>query len=204
MTAILFLHGGGHSNHTRYTQLIERFSTHGIICHAFDHHADSLSGRLDEAESQLSIIKSINSLSDSDIFVWGSSMGGHIACRLTSTHPQLSGVILQSAATYSQAAETIPFGSDFTAELHRDNSWQDSLSFPAINSYPGPVLVMYGENDDVIPTGVKQKYTSRANQNGVVHTLIGAGHSLLRPSTLTEHHAWEEMYNHSLAFIKSL
>ncbi|MCC6972118.1 MAG: alpha/beta hydrolase, partial [Phycisphaerales bacterium] len=125
MTAILYLHGGGHADHTRYAALIERFDALGIIGHAFDHHAITLAGRLDEAEQELSKLKSQHGLSDSDIYVWGSSMGGHIAARLTATHPNFAGLILQSAAAYSKAAENIPFGPAFTTELHKEGNWQD-------------------------------------------------------------------------------
>lgn len=203
MKAILYLHGGGHADHNRYTALIERFATFGIIGHAFDHHATTLSGRLDEAEQELARLKSQHGLSDSDIYVWGSSMGGHVAARLTRTHPDLAGVILQSAAAYSRAAENIPFGPNFTAELHKEGNWRDSQSFVDLNKYNGKVLVLYGEHDDVIPKEVIAHYTTRAVKNGESHTLIKAGHSLLRPSTPTEQNAWEQMYNHALKFIQS-
>lgn len=203
MTAILYLHGGGHADHTRYTALIKRFSALGIIGHAFDHHATTLAGRLGEAEQQLALLKSQHHLEDHNIFVWGSSMGGHIAARLTRTHPNLAGVILQSAAAYSQAAEHIPFGPDFTAELRRKGSWQDTSAFVDLDNYIGKVLVMYGEHDDVIPKGVITRYTARAVKNGESQVLTGAGHSLLRPNTETEQNAWEQMYNHALKFIQS-
>lgn len=203
MKAILYLHGGGHANHARYTVLIERFGSVGIIGQAFDHHATTLAGRLSEAEQELAKLKSQHDLSDGDIYIWGSSMGGHIAARLTSTHPDLAGVILQSAAAYSQAAEHIPFGPDFTAELRRKGSWQDTNAFVDLDNYIGKVLVMYGEHDDVIPKGVITRYTAHAvKNNGESHILIGAGHSLLRPNTETEQKAWEQMYNHALKFIQ--
>jgi pimeloyl-ACP methyl ester carboxylesterase len=204
MKAILYLHGGGHADHTRYTALIERFDTLGIIDHAFDHHATTLAGRLAEAEQELAKLKSQSDLLDSDIYIWGSSMGGHIAARLTSTHPNLAGVILQSAAAYSQAAEHIPFGPDFTAELRRKGSWQDTNALVDLDSYIGKVLVMYGENDDVIPKGLIARYTAHAvKNNGESHILIGAGHSLLRPNTVPEQNAWEQMYNLAQKFIQS-
>lgn len=203
MKAILYLHGGGHADHTRYTALINRFSALGITGHAFDHHATTLADRLAEAEQQLALLKSQHHLEDHNIFVWGSSMGGHIAARLTRTHPDLAGVILQSAAAYSQAAEHIPFGPDFTAELRRKGSWQDSDTFVDLDNYIGKVLVMYGEHDDVIPKGVIAHYTARAVKNGESHIIIGVGHSLLRPSTPTEQNAWEQMYNLALKFIQS-
>lgn len=202
MKAILYLHGGGHADHHRYTALIERFGAIGIIGHAFDHHATTLAGRLSEAEQELAKLKSQHGLSDGDIYIWGSSMGGHIATRLTSTHPGLAGVILQSAAAYSQSAEHIPFGPDFTAELRRNGSWQDTNAFIDLDNYNGKVLVMYGEHDDVIPKGVITRYIARSVKNGESHILIEAGHSLLRPNTETEKNAWEQMYNHAQKFIQ--
>lgn len=203
MIAIFYLHGGGHADHTRYTALIKRFSSVGIIGHAFDHHATTLADRLDEAEQELAKLKSLHGISDSDIYVWGSSMGGHIPARLTNTHPDLAGVILQSAAAYSQAAENIPFGLDFTAELHKEGNWQDSQSFVDLDNNLGKVLVLYGEHDDVIPQGVMTYYIARAAKNGESHRLIGAGHSMLRPTNDREQSAWEQMYNHALKFVRS-
>ena len=201
MSAILFLHGGGHSSHTRYTKLEEKCNAVGILTRAFDHHATSLAGRRAEAEAELAKLKEGRHLTDADVFVWGSSMGGHVACRLAENHPTLRGLILQSAAAYSAAAENIPFGPAFTAELQREGSWQDSPAFAAIDTFAGPVLVMYGEGDDVIPVGVKDKYRARAGKNGSYFTLPGAGHSLLRPGTPSALAAWDTMLSHAIDFV---
>lgn len=202
MTAILYLHGGGHADHTRYTSLIERFATVGITGHAFDHHATTLAGRIDEAEQELAKLKSRYELADIDIYVWGSSMGGHIASRLTATHPNLAGLILQSAAAYSQTAETIAFGPDFTAELHRNNSWQDSLAFQDLTKYQGKVCLIYWQHDDVVPSGVIKKYFDSIGAKVRSLTIPGAGHSMLRPRNEHERRGWEQMYDYSLSFIQ--
>ena len=203
MTAILYLHGGGHADHTRYTALIERFAAAEILGHAFDHHATTLAGRLDEAEQELAKLKSQHGLSDSDIYVWGSSMGGHIAARLTNTHPDLAGVILQSAAAYSQAADNIPFGPDFTAELRREGSWQDSLAFQDLSKYLGKVCLTYWQHDYVVPSGVIKKYLDSTGTKVKSLIISGEGHSMLRPKNDREQSAWEQMYNHALKFVRS-
>ena len=201
MSAILFLHGGGHSDHHRYTKLEAKFNALGIATRAFDHHATSLAGRLAEAEIELAVLKKEHHLTDPDIFVWGSSMGGHIACRLTDTHPALRGLILQSAAAYSKEAETIPFGPAFTTELQREGSWQGSPAFTSLRKYAGPTLVMYGEYDDIIPTGVKTTYQERAGTSGNFVILPGAGHSLLRPVSDIGLAAWDSMLSAAITFI---
>lgn len=201
MSAILFLHGGGHSSSARYTKLIENFQKKGVIAHAFDHHANSLSGRLQEAENELSKLKSTNNLEDKDIFLWGSSMGGHVACRLVETHPNIKGIILQSAAAYSAKSESIPFGPDFTKEIRIIDSWADSPAFTAIANYQGPTLVMYGEFDDVIPTGVKTRFIKRADRSGRHYTLEGGAHSMLRPETKEQQRVWQQMYQHAEDFV---
>lgn len=198
MSAILFLHGGGSSDHTRYTRLQELFSKEGVVTHAFDHKAASLAERLQEAENELAYLKAERNQQDIDIFIWGSSMGGHVACRLTETHPDLAGLILQSAAAYSASAEATLFGSDFTTEITRENSWQDSPAFTAVEKYKGPVLVMYGEFDDVIPQGIKDRYHNSADKYIL---LTGGIHSMLRPETPVQHKVWQEMYMSSLSFV---
>lgn len=193
MTAILFLHGGGHADHTRYTDVEEYFRPRGFITRAFDHHADTLAGRLTEAERELELLKSENNLRDNDVYIWGSSMGGHIACRLTEAHGDLKGVVLQSAAAYSRSAETAPFGLSFTAEITREDSWAESPAFTAIESYPGPVLTIYWEREEVIPAGVVRRYTDRAQRRGRAAVISGSGHSMLRPVTEKGKAAWEKM-----------
>lgn len=203
MTTIFFLHGGGNSSKARYRRLIERFDSDGVSAFAFTHHGHSLSERLQESEHELEQLKTRSHLGDNDIFLWGSSMGGHVAARLVANHPRLRGLILQSAAAYAQAAEIIPFGPHFTAAITLPHSWQDSLAFTSLSQYQGPVLVIYGAHDDVIPREVVDAYRLRAQQNGAFYLLNNAKHSLLRPTTDSEHLAWETMYRHALSFVRS-
>ena len=114
----------------------------------------------------------------------------------------LAGLILQSAAAYSQTAETIAFGPDFTAELHRNNSWQDSLAFQDLTNYQGKVCLIYWQHDDVVPSGVIKKYFDSIGAKARSLTIPGAGHSMLRPRNEHERRGWEQMYDYSLSFIQ--
>jgi hypothetical protein len=207
---IMFLHGGGHSSAERYGKVQEFFSDHGITSLAFsfrgcgtsegDFSKSSLSDRLVDAESSLSAFKLATGLVDNQIFVWGSSMGGHVACRLIAQHPQVRGLILNSAAAYGQKAESQPFGPIFTESINEENSWNNSLAFTDLASFQNHILVMYGEGDKVIPDQVKNQY-KLSSKYPEYHVIPGYGHPMLRPITKVEKNAWDTMVNLGLNFI---
>lgn len=206
----LFLHGGGHANSTRYAKIQTIFADHGIASLAFDFRgcgesegefADStLEHRLFDAKVALQEFSSRTELSNSQIYLWGSSMGAHVACRLTSLHPDLKGVILQSAAAYTQSVESIPLGNQFTKIISQPNSWHDSLAFPAYANYTGKKMVIYGEADEVIPAGIQAGY-QQATPPDHYHLLPGGMHSMLRPSTPIQQRVWDTMVKLALDFI---
>lgn len=200
---IIFLHGGGHSSAKRYRDLVAFFQQAGFLTHAFTHQATSLNRRLSEAAQELAKFKIAKTLSDQEIAVWGSSMGSHIASLLTETHKELGTLILQSAALYSPAAEDLPFGPQFTHTLQTTVRWDNSRAYLALERYQGPILVMHGENDQVIPQIVKNLYQTRAEKNGQYLTITGGGHSLLRPANSIEKQAWNTMANSALQFLQT-
>ena len=207
---IIFLHGGGHSNAERYQDVQEFFSNHRVTSLAFsfrgcgnsagDLSNSTLSDRIMDAESALHEFKLVTGLTDNKIYLWGSSMGGHIACRLISSHSQIRGLILQSAAAYGQKAESQPFGPMFTNSLNEEFNWDNSLAFNDLASFQNHTLIMYGKEDKVIPDQVKNQYKLSAKYPEY-HVIPGYGHPMLRPVTELEKSAWSTMVNLGLSFI---
>jgi len=165
-----------------------------------DFSQSTLADRLIDADSALSHFMAGTELKENQVFLWGSSMGGHIATRLCTMHPNLAGIILQSAAAYGIEAESIPFGPEFTDKLNEISSWHNSLAFSSLERFSGRKLVIYGENDDVIPHEIQDKYQNLTIQENF-HLLKGGIHSMLRPETSIQQNVWNEMINLATKFI---
>lgn len=197
----LILHGGGKAAKERFRELQEYLSNHGFTSLAFDFRGvgesqgtfedGSLINRLKDAEAAFDEFKKYTK----KIVVIGCSMGGHIAARLTVTR-DVSGLILLYSAAYSQEAEDKPLNEEFTKILRKEDSWQNSPAFSAVKNYKGNVLVMYGENDTVIPKEVQNTYKETTKDKGRFVILPHASHLFLSPDTLdqeSKHQAFTEI-----------
>lgn len=129
-------------------------------------------------------------------------MGGHIASRLISTHQNIKGLILQSAAAYGQKAESQNFGPKFSDAINTENNWADSLAFSSLSSFSNPILLLYGANDTTIPEQVKETYFKSAKYIKKI-IISGYGHKMLKPESDVEKNAWKEMMKSALDFIQS-
>ena len=87
----------------------------------------------------------------------GTSMGGHLAARL-SEELRPSHLILFCPAAYGAATETITFGPAFTEALRRPGSYHDSRAYSAISHYAGRLTIIIGAEDEIIPDHVFLSY----------------------------------------------
>lgn len=207
---VLFLHGGGHADADRYHDVQSYLSGFGITSLAFSFRGcgksqgvlkeSNLSHRLADAVSALEYFMLRTRFSLDRIILWGSSMGGHLSCRMVGKYPTLNGLILQSAAAYGQAAESKFYGEEFKEEINRKQAWDGSLAFTNLSNYSGRVLIIYGEDDKVVPDGVKESFRTAA-PSAQFHIISGYGHPMLRPETKDEKSAWVEMLTISTKFI---
>lgn len=211
---VLFLHGGGHSNKTRYAFLQSYFGERTIASFAFDFRGcgksegefknGSLANRYTDAISALQFFKQQTSLDDNHIYLWGSSMGAHVACRVVDDFPNIKGLILQSPAAYGGDAELLELDETFTALIRRENSWIDSLAFASLERFRGRILVVYGEQDNVVPERVQIQYKQICQQKGgSVVTLQDGAHRLLNPQTEVQKLALVELAKSAVLFLNS-
>ncbi len=201
-SGIVFLHGGGLSNSYRYELLQEEFYKKNVATLAFDFRGcgksdgnfvdGSLINRKFDSESSLLYFKEQTNLNDKNIYIWGSSMGGYVACNLLNGH-LFKGIILQSAAAYGQKAENLKLDSSFTEEITKENNWSDSGAFKAFNDFNGKKIIIYGENDNIIPEDVKDKYKSGLSAGGEYIIIKNAGHTLLNPQNDLEKEALNKL-----------
>lgn len=207
---VLFLHGGGHADAKRYKDVQEYLANHGITSLAFSFRgcgnsegkmtSSTLNDRLVDAELALQYFIKSTGLPASNIYIWGSSMGGHVACRLISKHLNIKGLILQSAAAYGLEAELQSFGPKFTEIINKPDNWISSRAFTDLEKYLNTTLIIYGVDDKVIPEGVKKSFRESTAQPQF-HEIVGYGHPMLKPSSDVEQNAWLEMMNLATKFI---
>lgn len=196
---VLFLHGGGVGSKDRYQELQDLLYLQGYPSLAFDFRGVGESqGIFEESTLEKRLADAIAAY---DLFtkhvkkivVVGTSMGAHIAVRLTQER-NVSGLILLYGAAYSQMAEDKPFTQELTQVLRKKDSWKSSLVFPILQDYPSPVLVMYGKKDTVIPKVVQQAYKQALKQSDTFIELSHAGHIILKAETENEEEDKREVF----------
>lgn len=206
---VLFLHGGGSATKERFASLQQFLSTKGFSSLTFDFQGvgesegkfaeGSLNNRLLDAQAAFDTF----SQHVDSIIVVGSSMGGHIASRLSETRKPLAVILLYPAA-YAKEAENKPLDESFTKILRTENSWQNSTAFTAIKQYQGNVLVIYGEYDSVVPKGVQEKYKELVKDKGKFIILENASHVFTSPKTAREIKANELAFSHIASYLNKL
>ena len=209
-TGVIFLHGGGQSNTSRYELLQTEFEKINIASFSFDFQGcgksegkfedGGLMNREVDAKNAVEFFVKESGLDIDQIYIWGSSMGGYIACKLTKQF-NFKGIILQSSALYSLKAETVRLNEEFTKLITKDNNWVDSPAFEALKLFKNKKLVIYGDNDFVIPESVKEKYKSLIGKNDKYVIIENGSHALLNPQNDLEKQALQEVANEGIDFI---
>lgn len=155
---LLFLHGAGQSCRERFRQLRERFLAHGIGSVAFDciGHGDTggdlKSTSLQSRTHQVCAVIE-RTLPAQPLSILGASMGGYTAVTLLPRY-QITNLILVGPAMYTAKAYTVPFNAGFTEIIRRPESWEASDAWALLGRFTGRLLIVAGENDAVIPSGV--------------------------------------------------
>ena len=171
---IFSLHGGGPSNRVRASYIAEEFCRHGKSTLRFDFsgQGDS-SGLMAESSLQKRRMEALaiaKHLQPEGTVVIGTSMGAHIACRLTSFMP-ISHLVLFCPAAYGAAAETAAFGSDFTSIIRQPQSYLDSLAWSDLSTFKGHAAIIIGNEDAIIPGEVVELYQGSLKQAASLVTL---------------------------------
>ena len=183
---VLFLHGAGKANRTRFqgirTRLSKKFR---ISSTAFDYlgHGDSTESTLPDClklrtEQACEVIKRMRP--SGRLSIVASSMSAYIALKLTEQY-QVRNLILIVPAVYHQNAYAVPFSSAFTKIIRQDSSWVNSDAWSILEAYTGNLLIIFAENDEVIPKElIKYLYDFSTNTNSRKVCMIpGAPHRIL-------------------------
>lgn len=127
--------------------------------------------------------------SDIRIYLCGTSIGAYVAAgaahEIGSAAERL---MLVCAAAYAQSAHAVRFGEDFSREIRRPGSWEDSFAFQWIAGYVGDLLLISAEDDEVVPKEIPQAYLANAaNARSKAHVVIPeARHSIAAFQNLAE------------------
>ncbi|MCZ2497726.1 alpha/beta fold hydrolase [Xylophilus sp. Kf1] len=181
---VMSLHGGGTARHTGVHPLLRPLAEAGWPAVGFDFsgHGDSggsVEGSgLRQRSAQARAVAAHLALRPPLALV-GTSMGGHIACRLI-PHFRPRALLLFCPAAYSAEAESVPFGPAFGAVLRATTDFAASPAFDDLENFEGRLLLVYGEEDSVIPPAVQHQYAERARRARSVERLRlpGAPHRL--------------------------
>lgn len=154
---LLFLHGAGKATKERALPLALLLAEdHGVTSFGFDFSGhgnstgsmenSSLRKRVDEASIAIEYAKIVEPIS-----LIGFSMGGHIALEILK-RKFVQTLLLFYPGVYTQDAFNVPFGDpEFHSVIRRDRSWASAEGFETIKQFTGNLLIVIGENDEVIP-----------------------------------------------------
>jgi len=208
---ILLLYGGGrHVTKELFADFQNELGLIGIVSLAIDFPGDgessgefsegSLSMRLEYAKAAYKEL--LRYANPEKIAVYGGSMGGYIAARLVELFPQTKVLLLIAGAAYAKEAEDVPLNEEFTKILTTENSWKNSVSFDAVQNFQGNILVVYGENDTVIPKEIQNTYHALIKNRGKFVVIPEGSHRLFTPTTPGEAEAKEKTFQELLNYIK--
>jgi uncharacterized protein len=180
----LLVHGAGKSNKKRFYYLVPLLLKLGRVPLLFDFSGHGLStGKLEHSSLRKRIIESkeISKILDpqKSLSIMASSMGGHVAICLTKAI-YINHLILFCPAIYSSLATHLIFNSTFSNEIRKHKSWQSSEAIDIIRNFKGKLLIIWGDNDTVVPFQVVKAIYDNA-ENAIyksIHIVPSAPHAI--------------------------
>lgn len=209
---VLILHGGGNGNKERFTDLQIVLEKGGIASLAIDFlgvgestgtfQDGSLERRLGNARDALRELKKY--ADPNYLVVYGSSMGGYLAPIIAAEDNGVKAVIMTAGAAYHPNAENKPLTDAFTKVITQPKSWEHSKSFTALEHFQGKVLVIYGENDNIIPKEIQDRYNAIAEKKGEHCRIPLAGHNVTLAHNPQEQAAKDMAINRICSFLTKI
>ena len=209
---ILLIHGGGEATKERLLPLQEYLFQQNINSFDFDMRGvgesggkfedGSLNMRFEDAKAALNFLVKNNYFNEDKISIGGSSLGGHITVKLASEYKGIQSLLLYCPAAYSKEAEDRKLNEEFAKVIRVSGSWKRSPAFEYVKNFKGKILVIYGQEDEVIPGEVKRMYKKSLKKSDEFIVLRRIGHSLLNPSSTVEKKAFENLMNKTSKFLQ--
>ncbi len=195
--SIIFSHGynGCHSD---FDVECQHFARHGYVCCSFDFCGGSTRSRstgkstdmtlfteLDDLLAVYDHIASLDEVDETAVFLLGGSQGGLVTAMAAEERPARGMILYFPAFSIPDnwrgrfgPIEAIPethefwgltLGRSFFASMH------DFFPFDCVGGYSGPVLILQGDQDGIIPVPVAQRAAGKYAKAELV-ILPGEGH----------------------------
>jgi len=175
----LWFHGNGGNNGHRISELALAHHRSGVNIFIFDYRGYGESeGKPSEKGTYLDSRAAVEYLSsrpdvDKDRIVFmGNSLGAALSVELALTQPPMAMILVSPFASVRDMAKlTLPFPPvGWMVRNHYDN-------VARIRQLNVPLLVLHGDEDDLVPISQGRKLYEAANQPKRFQTLDGAGHN---------------------------
>lgn len=204
---ILILHGAGKATKERAQPLAKRIVTEtgqGVFTFDFSGHGESsgqlnqssLRKRVDEANAAWQFLSH-----DEPLTIFGLSMGGHIALEMLAHH-NVKNLVLFYPGLYAREAFDVPFDERFSQTIRRTDSWRDASVLENLKNFTGNLIIIWGENDAVVPRGVVDLlYETATNAQSKELFVVPAGEHLLLPQLYASNHLLDQVVDKIKAMI---
>ncbi|MFS1515406.1 alpha/beta hydrolase family protein [Bacillus sp. SCS-151] len=170
----------------------------------------TFSGEILEGLEIVNMVKKIDWVDSSKIMLTGHSMGGAIATQVAKEIPDEihkvclwcpAGNMVGKAKAYFEQYPKLPNGNVDLEGLELGLSFYKDLKnrnlYNGITSYKGPLMIIHGTNDQIVPPEYGQKYYDTYQDNDVkIHFIQGANHVFSKLSWL------DELFKQSTHFLK--
>jgi len=167
--SLLFLHGAGKATKERAWPIAKLLAERcAISSFGFDFSGHGAStGQLENSSLQRRSNEAFAALSASGlkepVGICAFSMGGHIALELLG-RVRTRALILFYPAVYAADAVPLRFGdAAFSATIRRERSWENAEVLANLAEFHGDLLIVSGENDEVIPREVLDSIINSAS-----------------------------------------
>jgi esterase/lipase len=169
--ALIFIHGST-SNHHSFDFLVENLKEK-FVCLSFDHlgcgkssgqfEEFTLEDRLEQAKFVLKFLLEKEFVGKENISFIGSSMGAHIACRLTEFFSPKN-LILRAPACYRKDYERVKMIPKWLPWDKENKFWpqKPSLALESLRKFNGRLLIIESEKDEVIPKSLINDFFNTA------------------------------------------
>ena len=194
LPVVIFCHGFG-SNFRELAHHGEGFAKAGICCLFFDFCGGGLESLSDGTMEEMTIatecqdletvidgVRKLDYVDPERLFLQGESMGGLVSAMVAAGRPEdiralvlwyPAFVIPEDAERRYRAGEREVFGQHMGEAFDREA--KDIDVYGTIPAYRGPVLIIHGDRDAVVPIACSQRALS-AYENARLIVIPGAGH----------------------------
>lgn len=190
---VIFSHGFG-SNYREFIHHGEGFNEEGLAVIFFDFCGGGLESlsdgkmtemtpltEVEDLECVLSETKKLPYVDCDRLSLQGESMGGFVSAIVASEHPEIKSLVLwypafvipDDSKKRFAAGENVCFGMELSPKFNTDT--MDLDIYGIIAGYKGPVHIIHGDEDPVVPISYSYKAVE-AYDDAKLTVIKGAGH----------------------------